>query len=413
MQFKIPFTLPLFIIFVNAQPTRDSFIGIADNIRSFFNSTSAQLAGGVGAGLAVGASAWAVSTRMYPNQPANSFRYQRPRDSYRYAQSLKELNAYQQLVEEGSQQPRDTRTTIISLFYPAEDNPGNKIRKPLSLYLERMSRLLANNRPTIMYTTPGIANEIRANIRKDDPYLILIDDYQRVEDIPNVRDECDNFELIQAERFPKHLKHPWTVAYNNPHNMKTYTAKAWVIRDGIERNPFNSEIFLFSDAGLFCHDDEPRQAAWGDTEKLKATLASIPRDSIAISQVGRLKELDHACWTDKERILECHSFAANGFFGYKKGMVRFAEAMFREFELMNANEWYVGREEFIMSRMALGNKGLLRGFEAWKDPENLDNPHKRWWAFGKALGAEEPLTLVDPFVNPTPATWYSEQIPFF
>jgi len=190
--------------------------------------------------------------------------------------------------------------------------------------------------------------------------------------------------------------------------MKVYNAKAWVVRDSIEHNPFGSDYFFFSDAGMFMHEAPEQLKAWADTKKLIATLEynQVRNDSIVISQVGRLKPGNHSCWSAPNRPVECHSFAANGFYGHKDGMKRFANAMFKEFDLMNANGLYVGREEFIMSRVATSNQGLFQCFEAWKDPLNIFTVGRRWWGFCNAFTTDKPLELVDPFKNASPATWY-------
>jgi len=422
MQFKIPFTLLFYIISAESIPTVFNYTNIAQNVNKYFNSTDVQMAttafGVVTTGMAAGVTANYISKHR-SGGPWGPLKYRKePPQGYIefvYEPQLEHTKEYLIALDRlhsSDVERRDTRTTIISLFYP---DPGAEVRRPLEVYLERMERLIHTGRPIIMYTTPDVASEIRSRPNaRTDPYLILIEDYPTVDDIPNIRDHVSNFSTVYKDRFPDEtrIKRMWTRNYNRAHNMKTYNAKAWIIRDGIQRNPFQSEIFLFSDAGLFSYPDEPRQEAWGDTEKLEATLASIPRDSIAISQVVRLKDGNHKCWKDPEWILECHSFAANGFFGYKEGMIRFAEAMFVEFDRMNYSGWYVGREEFIISRMAVSNQGLLRSYEAWNNPinSNLKYYNVRWAAFGKALEKDEPMTLVDPFVNPSPRTWFSEKM---
>jgi len=329
-----------------------------------------------------------------------------------YAAALQRLQKDQQ---SHNSNPKDTNTTVISLFYPAEgqsDTTGRGVRRKLGAYLRRMKNLLDTGKPIIMYTTPQVAKKL-LKIR-DDPYLIIIDDYHSVDEIPNIKEHVKNFELNQYHMFPHPVTQPWTAGYNRPHNMKVYNAKAWVVRDGTSWNPFNSEFFLFADAGLLFYEDLPQPLTeWASSSRLQDALKIVPEDSIAISQVNRLKSGEHACWKAQSSIRDCHAFAAGCFFGRAKGMIRFADAYHREFDLMNANHWYIGREEFIISRVAVSNQGLIRSYEAWDNVQNLWDSTERWLVFGKALGKDAPIPLVDPFAEATPATWASRMmIPF-
>jgi len=307
-------------------------------------------------------------------------------DSYKLA--LQNLKLYKD-------DQRDCETTLISLFYPEEGQPGVKmVRRPLTNYLRRISRLVSIGRPIIIYTTPEIGLLVRA--MRADPYLIIVDQFASVQDIPSNLEHIENFLKVQPELFPRgQLTGEWNTDYNRPHNMMVYNAKAWITKDAVERNPFGSNQFMFTDAGIFEKEDPLRQSAWGETIAIRNALSTVPEDSIVISQIHPLKAQSHRCWKEPLRLGECHAFAGGAWFGKASGMIRFSEAMMREFELMNANKFYVGREEFIMSRVAVSNPGLVIGFQAWKYSVNP------WRVLGKALAHSKPLEVRDPLAPHT------------
>jgi len=420
MQVKLllPFLLQALLATASPNQFNTKVSSYVENFSKVMKTTTAKIVGtsifSAGAGAGVSALVTNLQRKpsaqgpwgplFYRNKPDEDMKYTYDKDrdsrqqSYNAAkQSLKEhIAAHDSILA-------DTKTTIVSLFYPAEGQPDldgySTVRRPLDVYMDRIQRLLETKTPIIMYTTPDIAKELR--LMRQDPYLILVTDYPTVDEIPNIQKHVENFLKRQSEIFATVHTDKGAKAYNRPHNMKVYNAKAWVIRDAIENNPFNSVNIIFADAGFFQHTDVELQSSFGNTKSLEAVLLKnkVPEDSIVISHINKLKSGHHQCWQDPDLIAEGHMFIANVYFGRAEGMKRFADAYFREFDLMDANGWYVGREEHIMSRVAVSNQGLFRCFEVWKHPSFKRGFHWPWIEFANMFKNRRPWKVVDPFVN--------------
>lgn len=260
--------------------------------------------------------------------------------------------------------------TMVAIFYP-DDEPEDQKRRTTENYLERLKRLAALKEQTIIYAPPTIAQQIRE--LRDDQHWVVIDEYETVWDIPNNRHQKHNFTSVQPELFDKFEKEPDVKgfepepAYNHPHRSAVYNAKAFVSYDAVLRNPFGSERWMYVDAGIY---DEfgpigKDGSIWGDIVAEKLSTAkfdrsiAVTRDSGVVfaeymqSMAYGIKDIKHAGWTDPAKSWMCQHFMAQAYVGSSLGMLNYSIRFMQTVDDMDANGFYVAREECVIPQVAV------------------------------------------------------------
>ncbi|KAM3065615.1 hypothetical protein ACMFMG_011324 [Clarireedia jacksonii] len=264
---------------------------------------------------------------------------------------------------------RPNAPTIIALFYP---DPESKMRRPVEAYLKRIQNLAKMREQTVIYVPPTIAAEVKA-MRNDDHWCV-ISKYQTIWDIPTNTHQYDNFNITQVDLF-KQLegeRPDWKLnaTYNRGHQMAAYNAKAFVTYDAVIRNPYGSDRWIYMDAGLFTEDGpvDEQGVLWGDLFREKLDPTKFDR-SIEISgntgvvmggyrvfadhgDNGR-KDINHNWFSDRWRVWQSQHFAGGAYAGNSLGMLNFAVRYMQTVNDMDANGYYIGREEWIYPMLAV------------------------------------------------------------
>jgi len=252
--------------------------------------------------------------------------------------------------------------TMIAIFY---HNPTVK-RRSLGVYLDRIQILARMGGQMIIYVPPDLSTEVRK--MRTDKHWHVIDDYPTIWDIPNNTFQYENFKVRQLKIFERfdgfdETSH-WKPqrAYNSAYLSAVYNAKAFVTYDAIMRNPFGSERWMYIDAGMF-EVEGPRDehgTPWGkllkerlDTEKFDRSI-NISRDTgIVIGEYKQseeygIKDINHECWSDPNKIWLCHQFIANMYVGSSLGMLNYSVRYMQTVDDMDANGIYSAREEYVI-----------------------------------------------------------------
>lgn len=261
--------------------------------------------------------------------------------------------------------------TIISLFYP---DPDNNMRRPIESYLKRIQYLADLGEQTIIYVPPELEEQVKS--MRGDVHWAVITKYKTIWDIPSNKGQYKNFHKTQKKRFSEleGEQADWKLdhSYNRGHQMAAYNAKAFVCYDAVIRNSFGSKRWIFMDAGLFTENGpvDTKGVVWGDMMKEQLDPSKFDR-SIKLSGdtgvvfggyrlfgdhgnlPGGIKSINHEWFTDPRRMWKSQHFAAGGFAGNSLGMLNYAVRYMQTFKDMDANNYYVGREEWIIPMVAV------------------------------------------------------------
>jgi len=280
---------------------------------------------------------------------------------------------------------RQDAATLVAIFYP-DNEPESTMRRPNSIYLDRIKRLSALNEQVIIYAPPSISGTIRA--LRDDKHWHVIDKFESVWDFPNNLHQQHNFTHIQPRIFAAFDRKPGKLGwepeecYNHPHRSAVYNAKAYITYDAVMRNPFGSEQWMYVDAGVFGEygpKDEDGEY-WTKILSHKLSTAKFNR-SISLSRdtgvvIGEymqslafgIKDINHAAWSDPKKSWMCQHFIAGNWVGSSLGMLNYAVRFMHTVDDMDANNMYTAREEFFIPQVMIRYPNTIFSIP-WKEME--------------------------------------------
>ncbi|KAK8062280.1 hypothetical protein PG997_014377 [Apiospora hydei] len=306
--------------------------------------------------------------------------------------------------------------TIITTFTHEEDGQG----RPFEEYLPRTRKLAETGEMVIFYTNKKM-RKIIEDMRPNDPYWHVVTPWDSVWDIPNNRHQRHNFTEVQPELFKKFLNPGPVGRYNVPRLSAAYNGKAYCIFDGVQRAPFGAEgPFMFYDAGWFAVGDE-RSPGFADIEganfiddaKVARAVAFAGDTGVVVGEYeldldrggdgdgaqqqrdGPPFDVNHRCFTDPDCSWKALHFLGSSYVGGALGMLNYAARFMQTVENMDANGRYVGREEFVMSDMAVRYPNTLFSVPAGDTP----GFHREWPirdCHSARWGPDDLGELVDP-----------------
>ncbi|KAK7959445.1 uncharacterized protein PG986_004299 [Apiospora aurea] len=261
--------------------------------------------------------------------------------------------------------------TIITTFSHEKDGQGRAFEE----YLPRIRKLAETGEMVIFYTNKEM-RKIVEDMRPNDPYW-------------HVR---HNFTEVQPELFKKFTDPGPVGRYNVPRLTAAYNGKAYCIFDGVQRAPFGAEgPFMFYDAVWFAVGDE-RSAGFADLEgatfiddaKVARSVAFAGDTGVVVGEYeldldgsqrdGPPFDVNHRCFTDPDCSWKALHFLGGSYVGSALGMLNYAVRFMQTVEDMDANGLYVGREEFVMSDMAIRYPHTLFSVPAGDTP----GFHREW-----------------------------------
>jgi hypothetical protein len=263
------------------------------------------------------------------------------------------------------------------LLYPIDES---KAHRPFKQYLQRLERLARTNEQMIVYAPKSIAPQIQA--MRGDEYFKVITKFDSIWDIPNnAQQVADDFIGVQPELFKQFKSDEWDkrqpeAVFNDPEKSAIYNAKPYLIMDAVMLNPFESDRWIFMDAGFLSSPNKkdgelfhPFQEE--DEEYWKPYLQGFINDDKVDSVISLMKEhrsvlipeyppnliadppgFDNSCWVDPEYTWRCNHFLAGLIVGDSLAMLDFGARFMQTVDSMNANKIYTGREEIVMHFVA-------------------------------------------------------------
>ncbi|CAJ2508147.1 Uu.00g093330.m01.CDS01 [Anthostomella pinea] len=259
--------------------------------------------------------------------------------------------------------------TLITMIY---ENPLKE--STMREYLRRFELLVNIHEQIIVYTSEKLADVIKKMRKEDQDHFIVITKFDSVWDIPNNKGQKENFENIQ----PKLYKEFDGFGAFNPlgrimdmYQSAIYNAKVAVIFDAItQNNKFGSDKWLWADCGLIIVKAEKAApgTAWGevlshffDDDKFERSIRLTGNSGVVVQEYGagdrpRGADIDSITsdgWTTPRREWKTFRYLAMVWAGSSLGMLEWAVKFMQTFDEMDANGFYVAREEVVMSYTAL------------------------------------------------------------
>ncbi|KAI0020376.1 hypothetical protein F4780DRAFT_770697 [Xylariomycetidae sp. FL0641] len=261
---------------------------------------------------------------------------------------------------------RPDAPTIVTLFYPNPDM--SKSSRNLEVYLASLANLARSHEQMMVYVPPYL--EARVQEMRNDTHFVVVSDFETIWDFPNNLYQKDNFNTRQPQLFNKFDYAGTTkfgAEYDNAHKSAAFNAKFAVLYDAIvHRNPFGSDKWMYADAGLLGSAGPRNEAGepWGaildtgflDEYKLARSIEHSGDSGIVIAEyrgkAGK-DDMTSECWSNPTHEWESLRYVANAWFGSSVGMLNFVTRYMYTVDEMDANDFYVGREEFVIPYVAM------------------------------------------------------------
>jgi hypothetical protein len=135
--------------------------------------------------------------------------------------------------------------TLVTALYNI-DRSGSGDGRSFEDYLSWFSETLKVKSPMVIFVEESLKSFVETN-RKDLPTKIIV---QPLEEIPYYELNDEIQDILDSENFKSNIGSPTRVECKmSLYNVVIYSKFSWVKRV-IEENPFNSEYFMWIDAGL-------------------------------------------------------------------------------------------------------------------------------------------------------------------
>lgn len=299
--------------------------------------------------------------------------------------------------------------TIITTF-SAENGAEDGLTRALDLYIPRFKLLAATGEMVIFYTNSHL-KELIESLRPNDPYWHVVCPWDSVWDIPNNRHQHDNFSHAQPDLFQQFIDSGPIPRYNVDRLSAAFNAKAYCIFDGVQRAPFGAEgPFAFYDSGWIIPDEGKSDMAgfkdlaadFIDDAKVARSVAFAGDTGVVVGEYDVWQDPDSlpcdvnaACFLRPEKEWEALHFLGGSVLGSALGMLNYAARFMQTVEDMDANALYVGREEFVMSFVAIRYPHTVFSVPAaptpgFPHPWPIRDCHSGRW------GPDDVVALVDP-----------------
>ncbi|KAK8030063.1 hypothetical protein PG993_011354 [Apiospora rasikravindrae] len=261
--------------------------------------------------------------------------------------------------------------TIITTFSWEEDMAEGQGRA-FDEYLPRIRQLAETGEMVIFYTNKKLREIIEA-MRPNDPYWHVVTPWDSVWDVPNNRHQRENFTSVQPKLFSNFSDVGPVGRYNVARLSAAYNAKAYCIFDGVQRAPFGTAgPFMFYDAGWFAvgssRDPGFAEVAADFIDDAKAARSAAFAGDTGVVEDGPPFDVNHRCFTDPDCAWKALHFLGGSVVGSALGMLNYAVRFMQTVEDMDANRFYVGREEFVMSFLACRYPNTLFSVPAGPTP---------------------------------------------
>ncbi|KAI8630935.1 hypothetical protein F5Y19DRAFT_474055 [Xylariaceae sp. FL1651] len=219
---------------------------------------------------------------------------------------------------------------------------------------------------TILYVPPELREVIRT--MRQDAHWHVINDYKTVWDFPNKSYQRGNFANRQPNLFRQFDR--FTEAdgelrpverYNRPHPSAVCNAKAFIIYDTVLCNPFGCDRWT---AGL---DEREFYRAIDFSRDTGVVMGEY-------SHADGCPDIDDECWHNPRRTWRSRQFITQIYVGNSLGMLIYSTCFMQTVDDLDAEDLYSGREEFVVTFVALRYPNTVISIPYFRLPKKLDYP---------------------------------------
>lgn len=302
--------------------------------------------------------------------------------------------------------------TIINTF-TWETDASDGQSQSLDEYLPRFQKLADRGEMVLFSTAKRMRSTIEA-MRPQDPYWKVVTCWESVWEVPNNLHQHENFNITQPSLFQRFEDEGPKPRYNFARLSAVYNAKAYCIFDGVQRAPFGTEgPFMFYDSGWIIVNEEGDLPGFAEIAadfiedaKVARSVALAGDTGVVVGEyeldqgqdpelLGPPVDVNHWCFTRPAKSWEALHFLGGSVVGSALGMLNYAARFMQTVEDMDANGFYVGHEELVMSFMAFRYPNTIFSVPAGDSP----GFHRPWPirdCHSPRWGAEDDAELVDP-----------------
>lgn len=233
------------------------------------------------------------------------------------------------------------KTTVVTAYFQIR----SKYLK--ENYMDWMSLMLSIQDPMIVFTTEDWVQPIQ-ELRKhalDRTHFVVMN----LEDVPMAKDFSTTIWDHQLKLDPEAKRHAGYQVF------WVWLSKTYFATEGIKLNPYNSEIFMWSDIGCF---------RGGHANKYKSKLLVqhpevVPHDRMLfLSHKDEPSPPDSLWWTNKLKDKDHFYHSGSQMVGYKDTFQKFHEAFLKTLQGFLDRDMFLGDDQTVLQCTCTQNPDL-------------------------------------------------------
>ena len=260
-------------------------------------------------------------------------------------------------------------TTIVIVYFPLA-----KAKHTQSMYLLWLENLLSFcQSPMVIFTSPEYRPTLHRLRRNGSLPSFFIVDYNSPLRMPPIQSLVSTFKR-------QHPSDPERAA----HSIELYAvwcAKAFVLNRSVELNPFDTEYFLYVDAGAF-RSSKFRFQQWPHAPAIHSVLKD---QRLLLGMIAPLpRRYCPLHYTVADGPIRTNLIQA-GFIGGSADAIHWWTSVFYEtIDQYRAKDLFIGKEEWVMNALVLTHAARINMMLAFRTPCKTT-----WFAFEVLLASKE------------------------
>jgi len=265
----------------------------------------------------------------------------------------------------GGEEGRHFLSTVVTAFY----NFGLHSKHGFGEYKQWLSNFLSLVEVPLVIYTDEAALPMLQEMRQGKTTEFVICPLWNISRISKYKEA---YEGSQHDMDPeKHIHYPELYA--------VWNAKAFLVAEVAQRNPFHSTYFFWVDAGSFREGHQIRH--WPDDERVKEIFQGHHHDRMLLGLINAPSQEDLMTWEVSHGPFRKTDMVEGGFFGGTAKTVQWwYESFFSLHDLYLEQGHFVGKDQCVMNVLALTNKDRVMLLDTTK--KRCKDP---WFYFQQVL----------------------------
>lgn len=248
-------------------------------------------------------------------------------------------------------------TTIVTSLY--DINRENLDGRSWELYLHWFEKTLQLKSPMVIFVDPSTKDFVE-NCRKNTETLII---EEPLENAPYYHLKKLMDSVIESETYQSKVKDPARIECKSSlYNIIQYSKFGWVQRAS-EINPFNTNLFLWLDAGIsrFFNSVELNIDKEYPSQNSISTIGDIKDKTVIQIFLSYYPDLVNSTYLSSDYLLDNRSFVAGGIFmSHKDSIGRIKEAVDLVLEKEMLEKSILNNEQIALGYLIKNNPDLFK-----------------------------------------------------